>query len=158
MILLAATAVTLLAVSAPAFADSATVTTGGSVPAVCKVTATQVNVDVTIHTQQRISDLTVKCNDLTPVLSVKATNGNLVAGSGPSAFSVAYTAGVDLNGPINSLQTAQYTGAQLKTGQSFNLTPGSELAGGVPGDMTMIVTGNAWAAGNYTETFTLSIG
>lgn len=150
-IILAAAALAIGAISAPAFAD--TVTTTGTIPAVCKVTASNPAFDITVRTQQRIADLLVQCNSnkANPVLAVAATNGVLKNGT----YTVPYTAGVDLNGPINA---GQYSWNGTSVTQNLVLTGGQELAQGVTGDMTMVVATAPYIAGTYTEVFNLTIG
>lgn len=151
IMLAAVSTAALIACSAPAFAD--TVTTTGTLPAICTVTVSNQAFDINTRTLQRIADLKVQCNDKNnPNLKVQALNGYLKNGS----VALSYTSGVDLNGPINSVQTSQTAGTTSL--QNIGLSSGPELASGVPGDMTMVVATAPWAAGTYTETFTLTIG
>ena len=151
VMLAAVSTAALIACSAPAFAD--TVTTTGTVPVICSVTVSNQAFDINMRTLQRIADLKVQCNNKTnPNLKVQATNGFLGNGS----VHLPYTSGVDLNGPVNAVQTNQIAGTT--TLQNIGLTSGAELATGVPGDMTMVVATAPWAAGTYTETFNLTIG
>ncbi len=70
-------------------------------------------------------------------------------------YTVPYTAGVDLNGPINA---GQYSWNGTSVTQNLVLTGGQELAQGVTGDMTMVVATAPYIAGTYTEVFNLTIG
>ncbi len=150
-ILAVAAAATLGLSSHAAFADSVSVS--GNVPAVCGVTITNPALNLGTLSLQRIADLNVQCNNKTnPNLTVKATNGALV--NGPNT--IAYTWGVDLQGPINAVQTPQVNGSTSP--YNIGLFSGAELGTGVPGHMTMKLASLPWAAGTYSETFTLTVG
>jgi hypothetical protein len=149
--ILAIAAIAAAAMSGSAFA--ATVTTSGNVPQVCGVTVSNQAFDINKLSQQRIADLVVQCNyGMHPTLKVTPSNGNL---KNDGIDAIAYTYGVDLAGPINAYQTNQIPSSTSTT--NVPLVPGPELALGVPGDMTMIVSRLPWAAGTYSESFTLTV-
>lgn len=149
--ILAIAAIAAAAMSGSAFAT--TVTTSGTVPQVCGVTVSNQAFDINKLSQQRIADLNVQCNyGLHPSLKVTPSNGKL---KNDGIDQINYTFGVDLAGPINAYQSNQIAGSTSTT--NIPLIPGQELAQGVPGDMTMVVSRLPWAAGTYSESFTLTV-
>lgn len=149
--ILAVAAAATLGMSSHAFADNVVAT--GSVSAYCGVAVSDPALNLGSLNLQRIADLDVKCNNkVNPTFTVKAANGNLKNG----IFTVGYTWGIDLQGSVNSVQTPQINGSTSP--YNISLFSGPELATSVPGHMTMKLASLPWAAGTYTETFTLTVG
>jgi len=151
MALAATAAAGALALSGQAFADNVVAT--GTVSAVCGVAVSNPALNLGTLNLQRIADLNVQCNNKTnPHLTVAAANGALKNGT----IAIGYSWGVDLQGQVNSTQTPQVNGST--TPYPIGLISGQELATGVPGHMTMMLKSLPWAAGTYSETFTLTVG
>lgn len=151
MKLLAAAAVAC-AMIAPAQAQ--TINLGGSVAPVCAVTVSNQSFNLNTRALQRVADLAIKCNSAqNPTFRVTATNGQLLN----SVNSVDYEVGFDLNGSTNAVQ---YPATNLAASGSISalLFGGQELSTNVPGNISVRLLSEPWAAGSYSETFTLSIG
>ena len=143
----------LASLSMAGAAHAGTLTTTGSIPAVCKVNVTQRSFDVTKTTLQNIAGVLVTCNQAgSKSLTVDATNGHF---DGPGFTSVDYTLTLDLDGGLLPFNNTNLGTAPVSSPIG---APDATVAGGLPGNFSITLLSRPYLAGTYSESWDVTVG
>lgn len=134
-------------------AHAGTLTTTGTIPATCKVDVTPRSFDVGKTTLQNIAGVLVTCNQAGPKnLTVDAANGQF---NGPGGNNVDYTMTLDLDGNLLPFNNINLSTAPVSSPIG---APDATVAGGLPGNFSVTLLSKAYLAGNYSETWDITVG
>lgn len=153
LFLASAAVIALSSLSATAHAAN-TLNLTGNVPAICVVDVTNNNVfSVTDPSLQGVADLNVTCNTTgNKNLTVDAANGVF---DGPGANDLDYTITLDLDGGLLPFNNVNLTSAAVSSPVG---APDAQMAQGLPGNFSVDLITTAIFAGNYTESWTFTVG
>lgn len=134
-------------------AHAATLTTQGTIAPVCKVDVTQRSFDPQKTTLQNIAGVLVTCNQPgNKSVTVDAANGYF---AGPAAQQVDYTMTMDLDGNLLPFNNINLTSAPVSSPIG---APDATVAAGLPGDFSVTLLSKPFLAGNYSESWDLTVG
>ena len=134
-------------------ASAATLTTSGTIAAVCKVDMTARSFDPAHQTLQNIAGVLVTCNKAgNKAITVDATNGYF---SGPSGSQVHYNLTLDLDGNLLPFNNVNVTSAAITAGIG---APDATVANGLPGNFSVTLQSLPFLAGTYSESWDVTVG
>jgi hypothetical protein len=134
-------------------------TVGGVVPEVCTVALANTGININDASLQRIANVNVTCNRVTGTRAFAITATNGAFSNGAPAFNIDYLVSYDFQGQVSG-NAVQFPLSNVGAGGSIgsNLTSSEELGRGLPGTINVDLLSTPWAAGNYQETFNVTIG
>lgn len=132
-------------------ADTLNVT--GTITPVCTVTSTPRSFDPNKDTLQNIAGIVIKCNQAgNKSVTVDAANGYF---AGPSSTQVDYTMTMDLDGNLLPFNNVNLTSAPVSSPIG---APDANIAAGLPGNFSVTLLSHPFLAGNYSESWSLTVG